>query len=97
MTPSHFADFDDDESLEFESGSESFEFDSYLTVRGLLRAHYGKDRGDDIYNLLKRTAEKTSDAISDIAVAPGILFNDDGGEFVGFEKDAISEEEADEF
>lgn len=97
MTSPYFADFDDDESLEFENGSESFEFDTYLTVRGVLRAHYGKERGDDIYNLLRRTAEKTAQSIDDIEVAPGILFNDDGGEFVGFEKDAISEEEAEGF
>jgi hypothetical protein len=92
MASSYFADFDDDESLEFENGNQSFDFDHYLTVRGVLRAHYGKERGDDIYELLKRTAEKTADSISDVETAPGILFNDDGGEFVGFEKDAISGE-----
>ena len=93
MTPSYFADFNNDDELEFEGSSDSFEFDKYMTVRGLLRTHYGDDRGDEIYELLRRTAQETADAIHSTPAQPGILFNDDGGEFVGFETDVVQEED----
>jgi hypothetical protein len=92
MTPSHFADFNDDDELEFEGSSNSFEYDQYLTVRGLLCTHFGKEHGDEIYELLMRTAQETADSIHSAPTKPGILFNKDGGEFIGFEQDAIEEE-----
>lgn len=92
MTPSHFADFNDDNELEFEGSSNSFEYDQYLTVHGLLCTHFGKEHGDEIYELLQRTAQETADSIHSAPTVPGILFNEDGGEFIGFEQDAIEEE-----
>lgn len=62
--------------------SVSFPFDSYLTVKGLLCTHYGLEHGDEIYELLKRSASEIADATKG---KPGIVFNDDGGEFVGLE------------
>lgn len=93
MTPSYFADFDDDSELEFEGSSQSSEYDQYLTVRGLLCTHFGKEHGDEIYELLRRTAEEASAGILDLPTQPGILFDADGGEFVGFEADAVKEDE----
>lgn len=62
--------------------SVSFPFDKYLTVKGLLCTHYGLEHGDEIYELLKRSANEIADMTNS---APGIIFNDDGGEFVGLE------------
>lgn len=93
MTSSYFADFNDDEELEFEGSSNSYEYDQYLTVRGLLCTHFGKEHGDEIYALLRRTAEATAAEIHSAPTTPGILFNDDGGEFVGFETGAVKEDE----
>lgn len=61
--------------------SESFPFDPYLTVKGLLQTHYGLEHGEEIYELLIRTA---SGAAGD-GQTPGIVFDEDGGEFVGVE------------
>lgn len=58
----------------------SFPFDKYLTVKGLLCTHYGLEHGEEIYELLKRSAEQAT-----TKGHPGIVFNDDGGEFVGLE------------
>lgn len=93
MTPSPFADFNDDDELEFEGSSNSFEYDQYMTVRGLLCTHFGKEHGDEIYALLYRTAKETSESIHSAPTVPGLLFNDDGGEFVGFEQDMFQEDE----
>ena len=68
----------DDEDLGFESAS--LPFDRYLTVRGLLRTHYGAEHGEEIYELLRRTALESSGGYS-----PGILFDEGGGSFVGIE------------
>lgn len=73
-----------DDELRLES--ESFPYDNYLTVRGLLRTHYGLEHGDEIYELLLRTAKDASVA-SGNATLPGILFSEDGGEFVGLKSD----------
>ena len=62
-------------------------YDVYMTVRGLLHTHFGVEHGDEIYSLLVRTAEESAENI-DAPTVPGILFTPDGGEFVGFEKDA---------
>lgn len=66
----------------------SFPFDRYLTVRGVLCTHYGLEHGAEIYDLLlqsaKEAAEEAEIATGQPAV-PGILFDDEGGEFVGIE------------
>lgn len=66
--------------------SKSFPFDRYLTVRGLLCTHYGMEHGDEIYELLLRTASAAA-AESGEGMKPGVLFNDDGGEFVGLQEE----------
>lgn len=93
MTSPYFADFNDDDELEFEDGSSSYEYDEYLTVLGLLCTHFGAEHGEEIYELLRRTAIKTSKQIHSAPTLPGIVFNNEGGEFVGFEQDAMQEEE----
>lgn len=72
----------DNDDLNLESIS--FSFDKYMTVLGLLKTHYGIEHGMEIYELLKRTAEEVSASV-EIPTQPGILFNDEGGEFVGLE------------
>jgi len=62
--------------------SVSFPYDEYLTVRGLLQTHYGLEHGDEIYELLRRTAQRAAKNVGRGA-KPGLIFNDDGGEFVG--------------
>lgn len=71
---------EDDLGLE----SESFPFDNYLNVRGLLRTHYGLEHGDEVYELLRRTATKAAEQAGG-GFLPGIIFDEDGGEFVGVE------------
>lgn len=78
-------DFDDEFG---QNQSESEPYDTYMTVRGLLATHFGTEHGDEIYELLLRTAKASTDNI-DAETVPGILFTDEGGEFVGFEKDAV--------
>jgi len=56
----------------------SFPYDKYLTVLGLLQTHYGLEHGEEIYQLLKRTAKEAAES-----TMPAILFNENGGEFVG--------------
>jgi hypothetical protein len=46
---------------EFEPSADSREYDIYLNVRGLLCTHFGKEHGDEIYELLERTARKIAD------------------------------------
>ena len=62
--------------------SESLPFDGYLTVLGLLQTHYGLEHGEEIYELLRRTAQGAADSTG-LEVEPGLVFNQDGGEFVG--------------
>lgn len=59
--------------------SESFPFDPYLTVLGLLKTHYGLEHGEEIYDLLLRTARGAAGK----GQVPGIVFGEEGGEFVG--------------
>jgi len=66
----------------------SFEYDKYLTVRGVLCTHYGLEHGAEIYELLLRSAKeaaKEAESATGQPAMPGILFEDDGGEFVGIE------------
>lgn len=71
---------DDDLGLE----SVSFPFDRYLTVLGLLKTHYGVEHGEEIYDLLRRSAQTVADE-AEVPCSPGIIFNADGGEFVALE------------
>lgn len=73
-----------DDEIDFQS--ESFPYDRYLTVRGLLCTHYGVEHGDEIYELLKRTASAFA-VETDVGMQSGILFNDEGGEFVMLQGD----------
>jgi hypothetical protein len=63
--------------------SVSFPYDAYLTVRGLLQTHYGLEHGDEIYELLMRTALGAAESTGRVAAQPGLIFNEEGGEFVG--------------
>jgi hypothetical protein len=66
----------------------SFPYDRYLTVRGLLQIHYGLEHGDEIYELLLFSATEAAqiaEAETGENAVPGILFDEDGGEFVGIE------------
>lgn len=67
--------------------SVSFPYDPYLTCRGLLQTHYGLEHGEEIYELLKRTAQAAADSTGR-EVQPGLVFNDEGGEFVGMADEA---------
>jgi hypothetical protein len=71
---------DDDLGLE----SVSFPFDGYLTVLGLLKTHYGAEHGEEIYELLRRSAQAAA-LEAEVPCSPAIVFNDDGGDFVGIE------------
>lgn len=88
MSNADFADFDDYEPLT--EGLEPYE--AYLTVRGLLCVRFGKEHGDEIYSLLQRAAIAAAEDIP-IKTTPGIIFNEEGGEFVGFEKGLEETEE----
>lgn len=76
---------DDDEDDDLGLESVSFPFDKYLTVLGLLKTHYGAEHGEEIYELLKRSARATAGEAG-IPCVPGIVFDDDGGNFVGIEE-----------
>jgi len=89
---SNFAEFGDD--LFNSDESESQPYDKYMTVLGLLQTHYGRERGNEIFALLERTAKAATKDMR-YPSTPGILFNEDGGEFVGF--DTQDEDEEDEF
>jgi hypothetical protein len=74
---------------DYEAESEDeLPFDDYLTVRAFLEAHFGKHTGGEVYKQLLRMAKKSAD---DVGGLPGIVFNDDGGEFVSFRDDSNSE------
>lgn len=66
---------------DFEPQADSRGYDVYLNVRGLLRTHFGVEHGDEIYELLERTSKKASDP----GMKHGIIFDDEGGEFVSLE------------
>lgn len=88
MTNADFADFDD-----YEPTADDLQpYEAYLTVRGLLCVRFGKEHGDEIYNLLRRAANSAAEDIP-AKTTPGIIFNDEGGEFVGFEGNPEETEE----
>lgn len=57
-------------------------FHKLLTVRGFLEMHFGA-RGRAVYAALEKTAAQAVDTVGD-GGQPGIVFSDDGGEFVSF-------------
>lgn len=59
----------------------SYPFDKYLTVKGLLCTHYGLEHGEEIYELLKRSAQEIANMTNS---QPGIILTNDG-EFIGLE------------
>lgn len=77
---------DDDNPYEEESAEEGYE--EYLTVEALLCIKYGDRRGAAIYKLLKKYASRAADAAGD-GGEPGLLFTEDGGEFVSFCDSAV--------
>jgi hypothetical protein len=77
-----FGGFIDDDNLHEE---EDCGFEDYLSVHGLLCLKYGDKRGNAIYQLLAKFAKK---AAAESGGDPGLLFNDDGGEFVSFHDNA---------
>jgi len=75
---------------EFSSGDDfddaELPYDEYLTVKAFLEMHCGKETGTKIYEGLRRMAEKAAQN-TDGSFVPGLIFNDDGGEFVSFEEE----------
>lgn len=73
----NFDDHDDDEPVD----PISEEIENQVTVEGLLVLKFGKIRGRAIYRELSKVADR---AAKEAGGLPGLLFNDDGGEFVSF-------------
>ena len=69
----------DDENPEFET---EHGFEEYLSFKALLQLKLGDARGKALYALLENIAHETIESVGGKA---GILFNDDGGEFVSFQ------------
>jgi len=79
MAPKNF-DFDSTDSGEpVDPLPEAVE--KHTTVKGLLMLKFGRVRGTAIYRELARIAQK---AANEAGGVPGLIFNDDGGEFVSF-------------
>lgn len=83
-----FADFSNDMDDDFDKPDESFS--DYLTVEAYLELHFGAV-GLQVYRRLKKMAEKTTE---DVGGDAGIIFNEDGGEFVSFNSEDGDEDEA---
>jgi hypothetical protein len=79
---------DDDNPYEEDNVEEGYE--EYLTVEALLCIKFGDRRGAAIYKMLKKYATRAAEAAGD-GGEPGLLFNDDGGEFVSF-TDSVAED-----
>jgi len=86
-------DIDDQNRPGHESAEQLYSFEDYLTVRALLGMHFGERIGDDIYNLMQRVSKKIA---SEMGGTPGIIFNDDGGEFVSFDESFFADESAED-
>lgn len=85
-----FGGFIDDENP-YEEDNVEEGYEEYLTVEALLCIKFGDKRGAAIYKLLKKYATRAAKAAGD-GGDPGLLFNDDGGEFVSFNDVAAGEE-----
>jgi hypothetical protein len=75
-----FADFSDND----DDGYVEQPYDEYLTVQAFLEMHFGEHTGRNVYNALLRMARK---ATTDVGGSPGLIFNDEGGEFVSFSEE----------
>jgi hypothetical protein len=84
MTVFSFSDYND------EHEEDELPYDDYLTVKAFLEMHFGKETGGAVYAQLERMARKQTKSVGGF---PGIVFNDDGGEFVSFEMDPNQEDE----
>lgn len=85
-----FGGFIDDENP-YEEDNVEEGYEEYLTVEALLCIKFGDKRGSAIYKLLKKYAQRAAEAAGD-GGDPGVLFDDDGGEFVSFNDVAAGEE-----
>ncbi|NBT75165.1 hypothetical protein EBZ80_21425 [bacterium] len=77
---------DDENPYEDENAEEGYE--EYLTVEALLCVKFGDQRGAKIYRVLKKYATRAAQELD--GGEPGLLFNDEGGEFVSF-TDSVAE------
>lgn len=76
-----FAEFSGSDEDEFADTDE--EYSNYLTVEAYLEMHFG-EKGKQVYRRLRRIAQKTT---AEVGGTAGIIFNDEGGEFVSFDED----------
>lgn len=74
-----FGGFIDDENVNEDAADVGYE--EYLTVEALLQLKFGERRGSKIYKLLMRFGKKAAEQNGG---EPGLLFTEDGGEFVSF-------------
>lgn len=74
-------DFDSDHSEDEPYDPLSDAVEGQVTVEALLVLKFGKIKGRAIYRELSRVAHK---AAQEAGGLPGLLFNNDGGEFVSF-------------
>ena len=73
-----FGGFIDDDNPDFET---EHGFEEYLSVKALLQLKLGKVQGRRVYDMLEKIANETTE---ENGGRPGILFSEDGGEFVSF-------------
>lgn len=85
-----FGGFIDDENP-YEEDNVEEGYEEYLTVEALLCIKFGDKRGAAIYKLLKKYATRAAKAAA-LGGEPGLLFTEDGGEFVSFQ-DGVAEKE----
>lgn len=74
-----FGGYIDDENVN--EDEQDIGYEEYLTVEALLQLKFGDRRGSKIYKLLMRFGQK---AAEENGGEPGLLFTEDGGEFVSF-------------
>lgn len=74
----------EDEFLRDEADSGTAPASLSFTVLGWLEVEFGPRRGKDIYERLRQTAEAAC-VYQGLGGKPGILFNNDGGEFVSLD------------
>lgn len=74
----------EEEFLEEEAANNPPPMSAILNVRGWLMVTFGAEIGNDIYEQLQHAAE-TSTSYRDMGGLPGIVFTDDGGEFVSLD------------
>jgi hypothetical protein len=84
MTVFSFSDYNGD------SEDEELPYDEYLTVKAFLEMHFGKDTGEAVYKQLERRARHSTKEVGGL---PGLIFNEEGGEFVSFSTDPMQEDE----